>query len=60
MKKDDKTKKEKVVKKRSPFKESHLLEKEIVSYINKFKSTVSNSISFNSGPNGLALLAVNL
>lgn len=33
-------KKEKAVKKRSPFKESHLLEKEIVSYINKFKSTV--------------------
>jgi len=39
-KEEDKVKKEKVIKKRSPFKESHLLEKEIVSYINKFKSTV--------------------
>lgn len=37
---DDKTKKDKAVKSRSPFKESHLLEKEIVTYINKFKSTV--------------------
>lgn len=37
---DDEAKKGKIVKKRSPFKEAHLLEKEIVSYINKFKSTV--------------------
>lgn len=36
----DKTKTEFEVKKRSPFKDSHLLEKEIVAYINKFKSTV--------------------
>lgn len=38
--KDDENIKKKVAKKRSPFKESHLLEKEIVDYINKFKSTV--------------------
>ena len=39
-KEDDDAKKNKVIKKRSPFKEAHLLEKEIVTYINKFKSTV--------------------